>query len=112
MQAASDICLGWVDARGRDAYVRQLRDMKGSAELDSMGPTRLTGYAEICGATLARAHARSGDSLAIGAYLGKGEVFDRAVTEFALAYAEQAERDHAALVEAVSSGRMQATAGV
>jgi uncharacterized protein (DUF2252 family) len=108
MQAASDICLGWVDADGRDAYVRQLRDMKGSADLESMGPKRLTRYAAVCGATLARAHARSGDAVAIGSYLGKGEVFDVAVAEFALAYAEQAERDHAVLVEAVRSGRMEA----
>jgi uncharacterized protein (DUF2252 family) len=112
MQAASDICLGWVDTRERHAYIRQLRDMKGSADLESMGPKRLSGYATICGATLARAHARSGDAVAIGAYLGKGDVFDRAVTEFALAYADQTERDHAALVEAVGSGRMQARFGI
>ena len=108
MQAASDICLGWVTGGGRHSYVRQLRDMKGSADLASMGPKRLTRYAAICGATLARAHARSGDAVAIGSYLGKGEVFDRAVTEFALSYSEQTERDHAALVEAVRSGRMEA----
>ena len=110
MQAASDICLGWVTIiDGRDAYVRQLRDMKGSADLESMGAKRLTRYAAICGATLARAHARSGDAVAIGSYLGKGEVFDRAVTEFALSYAEQTEHDHAALAEAIRSGRLEAS---
>ncbi len=112
MQATSDIFLGWVTLRGRDAYVRQLRDMKGSPNLDDVTPRSLRMYAGMCGATLARAHARSGDALAIGAYLGKGDVFDRALAGFSLAYADQAKRDHAALVEAVRSGRMDAQEGI
>jgi uncharacterized protein (DUF2252 family) len=114
MQAASDFLLGWVRAKGidgkrRDFYVRQLWDWKGSAQVESMDPRGLTAYAEICAATLAHAHARGGDRIAIGAYLGKGERFDRALAEFAEAYADQNERDYAALRKAVDEGRIEAT---
>jgi uncharacterized protein (DUF2252 family) len=117
MQAASDIVLGWdrvagMDGRPRDFYVRQLRDGKGSVDITKMVPEGLTPYAEICGWTLARAHARSGDRIAIAAYLGSSEVFDRAVLRFAEAYADRNERDHAALVKAIADGRLQATPGV
>ena len=102
MQAASDIFLGWIhltgaDGQSRDFYVRQLRDWKGSAEIERMVPPGMQIYAELCGWTLARAHARSGDRVAIAAYLGKGDVFDRAISAFAEAYADQNERDYAAL---------------
>jgi uncharacterized protein (DUF2252 family) len=117
MQAVSDIFLGWVrspgiDGKPRDFYVRQLRDWKGSAEIETMVPEGMLAYGELCGWTLARAHARSGDRVAIAAYLGNGSVFDVAVREFAEAYAEQNERDHRSLVEAVASGRIIAEAGV
>ncbi len=112
MQAAGDILLGWVRAEGadgelRDFYVRQLWDWKGSARVESMDPRGLTAYAEICGMTLAHAHARGGDRIAIGAYLGKGDAFDRAMAEFAEAYAEQSERDYAALRDAAREGRIE-----
>lgn len=103
MQAASDICLGWVsvddpDGNRRDFYVRQLWDWKRSADLERIVPAGLSAYGHICGWTLARAHARSGDALAIGAYIGGGDAFDRAIARFAATYADQTERDHAALV--------------
>src|SRR5829696_1336991 len=111
MQAASDIFLGWFrGTEGRDFYWRQLRDMKGSANVESMSPDELALYARICGWALARAHARSGDRVQIAGYLGKGERFDRAIAEFAQAYADQTERDHAALCAAVKSGRLPAAA--
>jgi uncharacterized protein (DUF2252 family) len=110
MQAASDIFLGWT--RGRDVqrhfYWRQLRDMKGSVEVESMAPFGLAFYARICGWTLARAHARSGDPVAISACLGDGDAFDRAITDFSERYADQNERDFQKFVEAVRSGRLQA----
>jgi uncharacterized protein (DUF2252 family) len=111
MQAAGDIMLGWVrtsdvDGIERDYYVRQLWDAKGSALVETMNPTALTYYAGVCGRTLARAHARAGDSVAIASYLGKGDSFDRALAGFAEAYADQNERDYAAVVEAVESGRI------
>ena len=118
MQSASDIFLGWLrnpkglDGRERDFYVRQLWDWKTSANLDAILPRGLELYAQVCGWTLARAHARSGDRVAIGAYLGKGDVFDRAVAEFAKAYADLNDRDYALLVEAVRSGRMTAEEGL
>jgi uncharacterized protein (DUF2252 family) len=114
MQAASDIFLGWTKGvqEGRYYYWRQLRDMKGSAEIERLDPTGLTWYAQICGWTLARAHARSGDAVAIGAYLGGGDNFDRGMTSFAESYAEQNDRDYAALKEAVDHGRMTAEMGV
>ncbi|HKA27540.1 MAG TPA: DUF2252 domain-containing protein [Gaiellaceae bacterium] len=118
MQAASDIFLGWVrtditlDGEVRDFYFRQLWDWKASADLDTIRPEGLAGYAEACGWTLARAHARSGDRFAISAYLGKGDSFDRAIAAFATAYADLNERDHDALAQAVKAGRIKATEGV
>jgi uncharacterized protein (DUF2252 family) len=108
MQAASDIFLGWMSAGGRHYYVRQLRDMKGSAEPERMTVRGLRDYARLCGAELARAHARSGDADAISGYLGRGEAFDDAAAEFASDYADQTEVDHAALVAAIMSGRIRA----
>jgi len=116
MQAASDIFLGWqrtTDPGGyTDYYVRQLRDWKYSAPIERMGPEQLSDYGELCAWTLARAHARTGDRFAIDAYLGGSDKFDQAVAGFATAYAEQTERDHAALADAVASGRVQAERGV
>jgi len=111
-QAASDILLGWVKATGidgkqRDFYVRQLWDQKGSAKVETMTPHALTAYAEICGATLAHAHARGGDRIAIAAYLGKGDTFDRALAAFAESYADQNERDYEALKAAAAAGRIE-----
>jgi hypothetical protein len=112
MQAASDIFLGWGelpwDDAHRDCYVRQLRDWKGSADVAGMTPEGLELWGEMCGWTLARAHARSGDRIAIGAYLGKTDTFDRAISDFAVRYADQNERDHRTLQEAVASGRLSA----
>ncbi len=113
MQAASDIFLGWcpavgLDGRSRDFYVRQLWDWKRSAEVERLSPRGLEVYARVCGWTLARAHARSGDRVAIAAYLGSGDSFDQAIASFAEAYADQAERDHEALVAAIDSGRIEA----
>jgi len=114
MQAASDIFLGWT--KGADAnrhyYWRQLRDMKGSAEVESMAPVGLNFYADICGWTLARAHARSGDPIAIAAYLGEDDQFDRAITDFSSRYADQNERDYQAFTKAIRSGRLEALEGV
>ncbi|WP_316751944.1 DUF2252 domain-containing protein [Streptomyces herbicida] len=115
MQATSDIFLGWervdaIDGRRRDFYIRQLRDWKGIAEPAAMLPPGLRTFGEMCGATLARAHARSGDRIAIASYLGAGDVFDRALVTFAELYADQNERDHQALVDAVRSGRVAAEA--
>jgi uncharacterized protein (DUF2252 family) len=113
MQAASDSFLGWCAAEGidghrRDFYVRQLWDGKGSIEVEALSPSGLDAYARVCGWTLARAHARSGDPVAIGAYLGAKPTFDQAIAEFASAYGDRNERDHAALVTAISSGRIAA----
>jgi uncharacterized protein (DUF2252 family) len=118
MQASSDILLGWLssaiepDGRAREFYVRQLRDWKGSADVDSMQPEALRAYGRLCGATLARAHARSGDRIAIASYLGTGAVFDDAMARFAEGYAEQNERDYAALAAAAKAGRVVAETGV
>ena len=114
MQAASDIFLGWTKGvqANRYYYWRQLRDMKGSAEVEAMAPVGLNFYAGICGWTLARAHARSGDPVAIATYLGEGDQFDRAITDFAERYAEQNERDYQAFSEAIRSGRLQALEGL
>ena len=117
MQTASDIFLGWQAATASggtrtDYYVRQLRDWKYSAPIEEMDPATMATYGRLCGWTLARAHARSGDRIAIAAYLGCSDKFDQAVAEFGATYADQTERDHAALAEAVASGRAQATAGV
>jgi uncharacterized protein (DUF2252 family) len=114
MQATSDIFLGWqrveggLDGGTRDFYIRQLRDWKFSLDIESMIPRGMRMYGELCGWTLARAHARSGDRIAIASYLGGSDVFDRAITDFAAAYADQNERDHQALVDAVSAGRIAA----
>jgi len=113
-QTASDVLLGWVKARGldgkqRDFYVRQLWDQKGSARIEGMDAKAMTAYAQICGTTLAHAHARSGDRIAIAAYLGKGAKFDQAMAAFAEAYADQNERDYEALRTAVDEGRVEAT---
>ena len=118
MQAESDIFLGWTRVRNpldgidRDFYVRQLKDWKGSAEVEQMVPEGMATYGRLCGWTLARAHARSGDRIAIAAYLGKSDTFDRAILEFSRAYAEQNERDYAALSDAVKSGRITAQTGL
>ena len=115
MQAASDIFLGWSKAKTptiHHFYWRQLRDMKGSAEVETMKPIALGVYADICGWTLARAHARSGDPTAIAAYLGEDDQFDRSIAAFSERYADQNERDYQAFVEAIRSGRLQALEGV
>ena len=117
MQAASDIFLGWLRFKGLDGktrcyYVRQLHDWKGSVDVSSFRVPGATLYARLCGATLARAHARLGDRVAIAAYLGKGDAFDRAIVEFSVAYADQNERDFEAFAKAVRSGRLEAETGV
>jgi uncharacterized protein (DUF2252 family) len=118
MQASSDIFLGWLhveegmDGQERDFYGRQLKDWKGSAEIEQMVPTGMTAYGKLCGWTLARAHARSGDRIAIAAYLGKSDAFDRAILEFSCAYAEQNDSDYQALTAAVRSGRITAETGL
>jgi uncharacterized protein (DUF2252 family) len=118
MQAASDIFLGWVhvdsplDGQPRDFYGRQLKDWKGSAEIDQMIPQAMAVYGKLCGWTLARAHARTGDRVAIAAYLGSGAGFDRAILEFSNAYAEQNERDYQQLVAAAKSGTVTAQVGL
>jgi uncharacterized protein (DUF2252 family) len=117
LQAATDDFLGWDSATGsdgvrRDYYVRQLWDWKASPDVESMDPTELDAYAHICGWSLARSHARTGDRIAIAAYLGKGGHFDRALAAFAADYADQNERDHAELVAAINSGRIPAEAGI
>jgi uncharacterized protein (DUF2252 family) len=117
MQAASDAFLGWIHVTGvdgveRDFYIRQLRDWKGSAEIELMVPRGMEIYAGWCGWTLARAHARSGDRVAIAGYLGKSDAFDRAISAFASTYADQNERDFAALEAAAASGRVIAETGL
>jgi uncharacterized protein (DUF2252 family) len=114
MQAASDIFLGWTAGaqEGRHLYWRQLRDMKGSAEVETMVPTGMTLYARLCGWTLARAHARSGDPVALASYLGDGDTFDRSVTDFSARYADQNDQDFSDFRKAIRSGRLQAIEGV
>jgi uncharacterized protein (DUF2252 family) len=118
MQASSDIFLGWqkvtdgLDGQDHDYYVRQLRDWKFSIDIQTLIPRGMRIYGQLCGWTLARAHARSGDRIAIASYLGSGDVFDKAVAQFAVAYADQNEKDHDALVSAVKSGRITAEQGV
>ena len=97
---------------GRDFYGRQLKDWKGSAEIEQMVPQGMAAYGRLCGWTLARAHARSGDRVAIASYLGKGPTFDRAIVQFSQAYAEQNELDYEALRKAVKSGRVKAQTGL
>jgi uncharacterized protein (DUF2252 family) len=116
MQAVGDIFLGWQSAtppgrRPADYYFRQLRDWKYSAEIEGMNAAAMTDYGRLCGWTLARAHARTGDRIAIAAYLGGSDKFDHAMAEFGETYADQTKRDHAALADAVASGRVQAHAG-
>jgi hypothetical protein len=114
MQAVSDIFLGWSkgEDRSRHYYWRQLRDMKGSAEIETMAPVNLSFYAGICGWTLARGHARSGDPIAIAGYLGSSDRFDRSITDFSQRYADQNELDHEAFVKAIRSGRLEAHEGI
>jgi uncharacterized protein (DUF2252 family) len=115
MQAASDILLGWItndeglDGGRRDFYIRQLWDGKGSARIEQMSPETMGLYAQLCGGTLARAHARSGDSVAIASYLGAGDKFDQAMADFAEAYAEQNDRDYEAFSAAANAGRVAVT---
>ena len=116
-QAASDIMLGWIRVDGvdgvkRDFYLRQLWDAKGSALVDLMEPNLLAVYGRVCGKALARAHARAGDAVAIASYLGGGDTFDRSLAEFAVAYADQNERDYDAIKAAVDSGRIKAETGI
>lgn len=118
MQSASDIFLGWLhvasdqDGQERHYYGRQLKDWKGSAEIDQMTASGMTIYGELCGWTLARAHARSGDRIAIASYLGSSDKFDRALLEFSSAYADQNEFDYQAFVEAARSGSITAETAV
>jgi hypothetical protein len=118
MQAASDIFLGWhrvpqgVDGRPHDYYMRQLWDWKLSANVDIMLPDGLAVYAQMCGWTLARGHARSGDPLTISAYIGASDTFPQALAQFATAYADQNDNDHQALVKAIADGALLAEANV
>jgi uncharacterized protein (DUF2252 family) len=117
MQSSSDTFLGWgrgvvITGASRDYYFRQLRDWKGSFVIKDMTPSSMTVYARICGWTLARAHARSGDRVAIAAYMGKAGVFDEALAKFAKSYADVTERDYGMLVRAVRAGRVKAQTGV
>jgi uncharacterized protein (DUF2252 family) len=109
LQSASDIFLGWArDDEGRDYYFRQLRDMRMKIDVTQMSRQDWIEYVDICGWTLARAHARTGDPARIAGYLGKNEAFDRAIGKFSVAYADQAERDYALLVKAIRAGKIQA----
>jgi uncharacterized protein (DUF2252 family) len=109
LQSASDVFLGWTsDKEGRSYYFRQLRDMKMKIDLENMTKADWLEYVAICGWTLARAHARTGDAAVIGGYLGKSDMFDSALAKFAVSYADQADRDHALLVKAVRAGRVKA----
>jgi hypothetical protein len=118
MQATSDIFLGWqhissgIDGKERDFYVRQLKDWKGSFAFEAAAPAGAAAYGKTCGWTLARAHARSGDRVAIASYLGKSDVFDQALVRFAETYADQNERDYQALQAAVDAGRIKAQTGL
>ena len=115
MQAASDAFLGWITGAGErhgEFYLRQLRDMKGSAEIERMAPRHLAVYGKICGAALARAHARSGEAAKIAGYLGDDDTFDRALERFAFAYADQNDADYAAFSEAADTGRIPVERGI
>jgi len=118
MQATSDILLGWsrmpilIDGVAHDSYVRQLWDWKVGLDIETMAPSEVALYGQMCGWTLARAHARSGDRIAIAAYLGKSDSFDQAIAEFAMVYAAQNEQDYEALVKAVKHGRVKAKTGL
>ena len=111
-QAASDIFLGWTRIERRDYYVRQLRDMKGAANLEAMNGADLIDYAGLCGWVLARAHARSGDPSALAGYIGKNDEFELAIAKFADAYADQTEQDFEKFKAAVNAGRIAAVPGV
>jgi hypothetical protein len=109
MQSSSDIFLGWTEGReGRQFYIRQLKDMKVKPLVEVFTPTVMQQYGTLCGWTLARAHARSGEPAKISGYLGKGDAFDEAIADFSVAYADQCERDHEVLTKAVRAGRLQA----
>jgi hypothetical protein len=111
MQAASDVFLGWMQGRaGHHFYVRQLRDMKIKPPVELFSPSALLDYATLCGWTLARAHARSGDPAMMAGYMGKSDIFDKAVAAFSKAYADQAEQDHAVFEKAIREGRVEAQA--
>ena len=114
MQAASDIYLGWTKGAEANRYLywRQLRDMKGSAVVEAMAPITLSMYARFCGETLARAHARSGDPIALAAYLGTKDKFDQSIADFSQRYADQNEQDYRAFCDAIRSGRLEAIEGV
>jgi hypothetical protein len=117
MQASSDILLGWqqtdgIDGIRRDYFMRQLWDWKASVEVELLEPPLFARYGELCAWTLARAHARSGDRIAIAAYLGSGGSFDSAMATFAASYADQNDRDHAAMVAAIADGRLEAETGI
>ena len=114
MQESSDIFLGWTEGVQDDRYYywRQLRDMKGSAIVETMIPAGMTFYARLCGSTLARAHARSGDPVAIAAYLGQGDDIDKAIAAFSARYADQNNEDYEAFVQAAKDGRIEAVQGV
>jgi len=111
MQAASDTFLGWARIDGFDFYVRQLRDMKLSVRLESVRSTDLAVYGRLCGATLARAHARAGEPAVFAGYLGSSAVFDEALAAFAVGYADQNERDYEAFLGAIRAGRLETLAG-
>ena len=108
MQPASDMFLGWTRGPKRDFFVRQLRDMKISVRVETFGPTELNVYAKWCGRALALSHARSGTPAMLSGYMGKSDIFDRAIAAFSIAYADQNEKDHAALDRAVQAGKMKA----
>lgn len=108
MQSASDIFLGWTHGKGgKNFYIRQLRDMKMKVLVEVFNPTTMHDYARLCGWTLARGHAKSGDPAMIAGYLGKSDIFDRAIADFSVSYADQAERDHAAFMDAIRKGRIE-----
>ena len=108
MQSASDLFLGWTEGNaGRQFYVRQLKDMKIKPIVEIFTPSVMLQYAEVCGWTLAHAHARSGEPTQISGYLGKSDKFDKAIADFSVAYADQSERDHDVLVKAVRAGRLE-----
>jgi len=111
IQAASDILLGWSSAGGRHYYVRQFRDMKASASLTTLDYKQLVDHSRLCGRALARAHARTGDAIAIAAYLGDDETFDRAITRFAVRYADQVQDDYRRLETATAAGEIDAEPG-
>jgi hypothetical protein len=108
MQSASDIFLGWTEGQaGRHFYIRQLRDMKIKPMVEVFTPSVMVQFAEICGWTLAHAHARSGEPVKISGYMGKSDTFDKAIADFSIAYADQSEQDHDILMRAVRAGKLE-----